>query len=73
MNVDRDVQAAGELDGVIAAGIVDQDQLVGNPRRDVGNGLLQRLLRPVGGHGYHDFGHGRSSAAPSGAAPSYRR
>jgi hypothetical protein len=57
VDVDRDVELAGDRDGFVAARVVDQDQLIRDPGRDVGDGPLERVRRVVRGHGDDDLGH----------------
>jgi hypothetical protein len=61
VHVDRDPELACELDGVVGARVVDEDERVGRSGRDLGDGLLERPLGPVGGQGDHDLGPARRS------------
>jgi hypothetical protein len=65
VDVDGDVELAGDRDGFVAAGVVDQDQLIRDPDGDVGDGALERVGRVVRGHGDNDLGHRRPRCGPA--------
>jgi len=54
---DPDPQLVSQLHRVVGTGIVDQDQLVGHSRWDVGDRLLESSLGPVRRHGDDDPRH----------------
>jgi hypothetical protein len=54
MNVDLDTKLAGELSGVVGARVVDEDQPIGDARRNIRDRLCERSLGTVRGQCDHD-------------------
>ena len=50
-----DSELAGQGDGAVGAGVVDQDHVVNDVVRDLVASLFQRLFRLIGGKNYGDF------------------
>src|SRR5207302_6746157 len=66
--IDPHPQLARQLNGVVGTGVVDQDQLVGQPRWDVADCLLEGSLGLVRRHGDDDPWH---AALPSSGESRY--
>jgi hypothetical protein len=63
MDVDFDAELARELSRVVGACVVDEDEPIGDPGRDVRDGLRERSLGPVGGQCDDDPRQGRTRVA----------